>query len=57
MNQLELYTDGQPLKDNETLAQRKISEGGLIYYVVSQKPANKPKKGLGLADMIKTFDT
>ena len=55
MQQIDLYLDGSPLKDEEKLSQRGIGEGGLIYFVVSQRPVQpqKPKKGLGIAAMIK----
>ena len=58
MQQIDLYLDGSPLKDEEKLSQRGIGEGGLIYFVVSQRPVQpqKPKKGLGIAAMIKEFD-
>jgi hypothetical protein len=56
MNQIELYLDGKPLKDNENLSQKGISEGSLVYFAFVQKQAPKPKKGLGIADMIKNFD-
>ena len=58
MHQIDLYLDGSPLKDEEKLSSRGIGEGGLIYFVVTNKPepAPKPKKGLGIAAMIKQYD-
>jgi hypothetical protein len=38
------------------LAQKGIVEGSLVYFVVAQRQAPKPKRGLGIADMIKNFD-
>ena len=56
MNQIELYLDGKPLTDNENLAQKGIVEGSLVYFAVVQRQAPKPKRGMGIADMIKNFD-
>lgn len=56
MSQIELYIDGEPLKDIETLSQKGITEGSLVYFAVVHKQAQKPKKGLGIAAMIKNFD-
>ena len=57
MSRLQLFLDGSPLQDQEKLSQRGIKEGGLIFFAIAKEQGPpKPKKGLGLADMIKTFD-
>ena len=54
MNQIDLFLDGKPLKDSETLSQKGISQSSLVYFAVVKRQA--PKKGIGIADMIKNFD-
>ena len=56
MDQIELYMDGQPLRDNQRLSQRGINEGALVYFAIAKKTQPKPKTGMGLADMIRGFD-
>lgn len=59
MHRIELYYDSAVLKDSEKLSARGIKEGALLYFVIgAEKPkaVAKPKKGLGIANMIKNFD-
>lgn len=59
MHRIELYYDSAVLKDSEKLSARGIKEGALLYFVIgAEKPKTvaKPKKGLGIANMIKNFD-
>lgn len=54
--QLQLYFEGVPLQDNDTLSARKIYEDAVVYFVAGQpKPKPKPKIG-GIAEMVKNFD-
>ena len=56
MGQIDLFHDNIPVSDNQKLSQRGIAEGALLFFAVNQRQVSKPKKGLGIADMIKTFD-
>ena len=57
MNQIDLLLDGTPLKDSDKLSDKGIGEGGLIYFVITKRPVvQQPKKGMGIAAMIKQFD-
>ncbi|CAM6006120.1 unnamed protein product [Sphagnum balticum] len=54
---LQIYSDGVPLGDQERLNARGVTEGGVVFWQIVQKPKEpaRPKRG-GIADMIKTFD-
>jgi len=58
-----LYYDGKILQNNVRLNQAGVNDGGLIFLSIAtfqqprmQPAQQQPKKGLGLAAMIKNFD-
>lgn len=56
MNRIELFCDGVPLKDSETVASRGLAGHSLLFFSISPEAKPKAKKSLGIASMIKKFD-
>jgi hypothetical protein len=56
MSRIELFCDGAPLKDSETIASRGLTASSLLYLSIVPEAKPKPKKSLGIASMIKKFD-
>jgi hypothetical protein len=56
MNRIELFSDGTPLKDTDTVASRGLTASALLYFTISPETNAKPKKNLGIASMIKKID-
>ena len=58
-----MYYDGKVLQNNVRLNQAGVNDGGLLFLSIAtfqqprmQPAPQQPKKGLGLAAMIKNFD-